>query len=84
MKLPELEDVMIPAKSFQGIILKFFDLQLYPDTSAYEPLKLLWERDLGVTISSADWTKICNGVFPKCTSVSIHGQKCQILDYIGG
>lgn len=51
MKLPELEDVMIPAKSFQGIILKFFDLQLCSDTSAYEPLKLLWERDLGVTIS---------------------------------
>lgn len=38
----------------------------------------------GWQLVSADWTKICNGVFPKCTSVSIHGQKCQILDYIGG
>ena len=82
MKLLQLEDVMISAKSFQGIISKFYDLQLFSDNSAYDPLKLLWERDLGVAFSSADWTKICNGVFPKCTPVSI--KKGQILDYIGG
>ena len=38
MKLSELEDVMISAKSFQGIISEFYDLLLYSGTSAYDPL----------------------------------------------
>lgn len=47
---------------------------LYSNSSGYDSLKLLWERDLEVTFNHVDWDKICRGVFPKCASVSIHEQ----------
>lgn len=43
---------MISAKSFKGIISKFYALLVYSDSSVYDSLKPLWERDLGVSFSS--------------------------------
>ena len=74
LELSELESAMLSAKSFKGLISKIHSLLLYSVSSAYDSLKPLWERDLEVTFSSADWTKICNGIFPKCISTSIHEQ----------
>lgn len=35
----------------------------------------MWKRDLGMTFTPVDLDKICSGIFPKCTSISIHKQK---------
>lgn len=36
---------------------------MYSDSSVYDSLKPLWERDLGVSFNSADRTRIYNSVF---------------------
>lgn len=88
MKLPELENATVSAKSLKGIISEIYALRLYSDSSSYDSLKLLWERDLLVTFSSEDWIKIYNGIFPKCSKtyfIPIHLQKkfpnCSSLCY---
>lgn len=47
-----IQEYMISAKSFKGIISKFYALLVYSDSSVYDSLKPLWERDLGVSFSS--------------------------------
>lgn len=67
----ELGNAMILAKR---MISKIYVLLLYYDSRAYDLLKPLWERDLKATFSSANWTKIYDRVFPKCTYISVHEQ----------
>lgn len=68
--------------SFKGLISKCYALLAYSDSSVYDSLKPLWERDLGVLFNSDDWTKICDGIFPKCTSISIHEQNFKFFHRI--
>ena len=78
MRLSELDNTIVLAKSPKGLISKIYTSLLYSDSSGCDSLKLLWERDLEVTFAPVDWDKICSGIFPKCTSISIHEQnfKC--------
>lgn len=62
---------------FLSILLKrlILSIIIYCSTlTSYNSLKLLCEWDLRVSLRPADWTKICNGIFPKCTSISLHEQ----------
>ena len=79
MRLSELENTVVLAKSPKGLISKIYTSLLYSDSSGYDSLKLLWQRDLEVTFSRVDWDKNCSGVFPKCTSISIHEQNFKIF-----
>lgn len=74
MRLSELENIIVQRKSPKGLISKIYISLLYSDSSDHDSLKLLWERDLEVTFTPVDWDKICSGIFPKCTSISIHEQ----------
>lgn len=82
LRLSELEDAMISGRFCKGMITKFYDLLQYSVSSAYGPLKPLWERDLGASFNQTEWTKICNGIFPKCTSISIHEQNFKFFHRI--
>lgn len=73
-ELSELENIIVSAKFPKGLISEIHAVLLHSDSSAYDALKRVWEHDLGVTFSSTDWTKIRDGIFPKCTSISIHEQ----------
>ena len=70
MGLSEFENTIILAKSPKKLMFHYSILKF----SGYDFLKPLWERDLEVTFNPIDWDKICSGVFPKCTSISIHEQ----------
>lgn len=74
MRLSELENIILLPKSPKGLISKIYTSLIYSDSSGYDSLKLLWESNLEVTFNPVDWDKICSGVFPKCTSISIHEQ----------
>lgn len=54
LKWSELKSVVVSSKSLKGIISKFYTLLLQSDSSAFGSLRLLWERDLGVTFSNDD------------------------------
>ncbi|KAI3373059.1 hypothetical protein L3Q82_006407 [Scortum barcoo] len=46
MRVSELENTIVLAKSPKGLISKIYASLLYSDSSGYDSLKLLWERDL--------------------------------------
>lgn len=52
---------------------------LYTDSSHYDSLKLLWERDLEVTFNPVNWDKICSQVFPKSISIQERTLKLVML-----
>lgn len=74
MRVSELKNTIVQTKSPKGLISKIYISLLYSDSLGFDSLKLLWECDLEVTFTPVDWVKICSGIFPKCTSVSIHEQ----------
>lgn len=63
IRLLELENTIVLAKSPKEPISKIHTLLLYSDSSGYDSLKSLGERDLEVTFNPVDWDKICSGVF---------------------
>ena len=64
VRLSELENTIVLAKFPKGLISKVYTSLLYSDSSDYDSLKLLWERNLEVAFNRVDWDKICSGVFP--------------------
>ena len=54
MRLSELENTIVLTKSPKGLISKIYTSLLYSDSSGYDSLKLLWERDLEVTFNPVD------------------------------
>uniref|UniRef100_A0A3Q3H395 Reverse transcriptase domain-containing protein n=2 Tax=Kryptolebias marmoratus TaxID=37003 RepID=A0A3Q3H395_KRYMA len=73
-RLSELENIIVMTKSPKGLISKIYSLLSGSDSSAYDAMKLVWEHDLGLKFDLADWEEICIGIFPSCTSISIHEQ----------
>ena len=69
-----MEETIILTKVLKGATSKYYALLAHSDSSAYDSLKSLWEQDLGVSFNPAVWTKICEGIFPKSTSISLREQ----------
>jgi len=80
--LSELKETIMSVNSFKGLISRLYTLLAYSDSSVYDSLKPLWERDLGVQFGPDNWTRICDGIFPKCTSISIHEQNFKFFHRI--
>lgn len=79
IRLSELENTIVLAKSPKGLISKIYTSLLYTDSSHYDSLKLLWESDLEVTFNTVDWDKICSQFFPKSISIQERTLKLVML-----
>jgi hypothetical protein len=69
--LNEVETLLVTAQSIKGEISYIYRLSEKGDSS-FTPLKIIWEKDLGLTISDELWAKVCDRVYCSSTNVKMN------------
>ena len=67
----EVETLLVTAQSIKGKISYIYRLLSEKGSSSFTPLKIIWEKDLGLTISDELWAEVCDRVYCSSTSVKM-------------
>uniref|UniRef100_A0A8K9UVS9 Reverse transcriptase domain-containing protein n=1 Tax=Oncorhynchus mykiss TaxID=8022 RepID=A0A8K9UVS9_ONCMY len=70
-QLNEVETLLVTAQSIKGKISYIYRLLSEKGSSSFTPLKIIWEKDLGLTISDELWAEVCDRVYCSSTSVKM-------------
>lgn len=70
-QLNEVETLLVTAQSIKGKISYIYRLLSEKVDTSFTPLKIIWEKDLGLNISDELWTEVCDRVYCSSTNVKI-------------